>query len=156
MHDTGFEVRHEENLREHYAKTLAAWCANLDAHWGEAVQEVGQGTARVWRLYMAGSRLGFDRNDIELHQVLGVGCAPTALGHAAAARLGAAPGASRLSYRTGRVSRSAAADRPLPAHHPLTLTSRMPEMHFSSIYGCFPFSVNVASYRIDSVGRHNH
>jgi len=26
----------------------------------------------VWRLYMAGSRLGFDRNQIELHQVLGV------------------------------------------------------------------------------------
>jgi cyclopropane-fatty-acyl-phospholipid synthase len=72
MHDTGFEVRHEENLREHYAKTLAAWCANLDAHWDEAVAEVGQGTARVWRMYMAGSRLGFDRNHIELHQVLGV------------------------------------------------------------------------------------
>jgi cyclopropane-fatty-acyl-phospholipid synthase len=72
MHDTGFEVRHEENLREHYAKTLAAWGANLDKHWTEAVQEVGQGTARVWRLYMAGSRLGFDRNHIELHQVLGV------------------------------------------------------------------------------------
>ena len=72
MHDTGFEVRHEENLREHYAKTLAAWCANLDGHWSEAVQEVGQGTARVWRLYMAGSRLGFDRNHIQLHQVLGV------------------------------------------------------------------------------------
>jgi cyclopropane-fatty-acyl-phospholipid synthase len=72
MHDTGFEVRHEENLREHYAKTLAAWCANLDAHWTEAVKEVGQGTARVWRLYMAGSRLGFDRNHIQLHQVLSV------------------------------------------------------------------------------------
>jgi cyclopropane-fatty-acyl-phospholipid synthase len=72
MHDTGFEVRHEENLREHYAKTLAAWCANLDAHWDEAVAEVGMGTARVWRLYMAGSRLAFDRNHIELHQVLGV------------------------------------------------------------------------------------
>src|SRR5580692_4432839 len=72
MHDTGFEVRHEENLREHYAKTLTAWGANLDAHWDEAVAEVGQGTARVWRLYMAGSRLGFDRNHIELHQVLGV------------------------------------------------------------------------------------
>jgi cyclopropane-fatty-acyl-phospholipid synthase len=70
MHDAGFEVRHEENLREHYARTLAAWCANLDAHWTEAVNEVGQGTARVWRLYMAGSRLGFDRNHIELHQVL--------------------------------------------------------------------------------------
>jgi cyclopropane-fatty-acyl-phospholipid synthase len=24
----------------------------------------------VWRLYMAGSRLAFDRNHIELHQVL--------------------------------------------------------------------------------------
>ena len=76
MHDTGFEARHEENLREHYAKTLAAWCANLDAHWDQAVAEVGQGTARVWRLYMAGSRLGFDRNHIELHQVLGVKLQP--------------------------------------------------------------------------------
>src|SRR5579864_1644104 len=76
MHDTGFEVRHEENLREHYAKTLAAWGDNLDAHWDEAVKEVGQGTARVWRLYMAGSRLGFDRNHIELHQVLGVRLRP--------------------------------------------------------------------------------
>jgi len=72
MHDAGFEVRHEENLREHYAKTLAAWCANLDAHWNQAVTEVGPGTARVWRLYMAGSRLWFDRNHIQLHQVLGV------------------------------------------------------------------------------------
>jgi cyclopropane-fatty-acyl-phospholipid synthase len=70
MHDTGFEVRHEENLREHYAMTLAGWCANLDAHWKEAVAEVGEGTARVWRLYMAGSRLGFERNQIQLHQVL--------------------------------------------------------------------------------------
>jgi cyclopropane-fatty-acyl-phospholipid synthase len=72
MQDNGFEVRHEENLREHYAKTLAAWCANLEAHWNDAVCEVGFGKARVWRLYMAGSRLGFDRNGIQLHQVLGV------------------------------------------------------------------------------------
>jgi cyclopropane-fatty-acyl-phospholipid synthase len=72
MNDTGFEIRHEENLREHYAMTLAGWCANLDAHWDEAVAEVGEGTARVWRLYMAGSRLGFERNVVELHQILGV------------------------------------------------------------------------------------
>jgi cyclopropane-fatty-acyl-phospholipid synthase len=72
MNDSGFEVRHEENLREHYALTLAGWCANLDAHWDEAVAEVGEGTARVWRLYMAGSRLGFERNAVQLHQVLGV------------------------------------------------------------------------------------
>jgi cyclopropane-fatty-acyl-phospholipid synthase len=72
MNGAGFEIRHEENLREHYAMTLTGWCANLDAHWPEAVAEVGQGTARVWRLYMAGSRLGFDRNMVALHQLLGV------------------------------------------------------------------------------------
>jgi cyclopropane-fatty-acyl-phospholipid synthase len=72
MNDTGFEVRHEENLREHYALTLTAWCENLERHWEEAVREVGPQKARVWRLYMAASRLGFERNDIQLHQVLGV------------------------------------------------------------------------------------
>jgi cyclopropane-fatty-acyl-phospholipid synthase len=72
MQDNGFEVRHEENLREHYGRTLAGWCANLSAHWDEAVAEVGPGRARVWALYMAGSRLGFERHTIELHQVLGV------------------------------------------------------------------------------------
>jgi cyclopropane-fatty-acyl-phospholipid synthase len=68
----GLEVRHEENLREHYAMTLRDWCANLDDHWDEAVAEVGAGTARVWALYLAGSRLGFERNEIQLHQVLAV------------------------------------------------------------------------------------
>ncbi|MBO0849827.1 MAG: class I SAM-dependent methyltransferase, partial [Pseudonocardia sp.] len=72
MNRQGFEIRHEENLREHYARTLAGWCANLDAHWDEAVREVGEQRARVWRLYMAASRLGFERNNIQLHQVLGV------------------------------------------------------------------------------------
>lgn len=70
MHDTGFEVRHEENLREHYARTLAGWSANLDAHWDAAVAEVGLGRARTWRLYLVGARLGFVRNQIQLHQVL--------------------------------------------------------------------------------------
>ncbi len=72
MNDNGFEIRHEENLREHYSKTLMAWCDNLDAHWDEAVAEVGMGTARVWKLYMAGCILGFDRNVVQLHQILGV------------------------------------------------------------------------------------
>jgi cyclopropane-fatty-acyl-phospholipid synthase len=72
MQDNGFEVRHEENLREHYAMTLAGWSANLDANWDDAVAEVGLGKARAWALYLAGSRLGFERRTIELHQVLGV------------------------------------------------------------------------------------
>lgn len=70
MHDTGFEVRHEENLREHYAHTLTDWSANLEAHWDEAVAEVGRQRARTWRLYLVGSRIGFESNQIQLHQVL--------------------------------------------------------------------------------------
>jgi cyclopropane-fatty-acyl-phospholipid synthase len=72
LQDNGFEPRHAENLREHYALTLAGWCRNLTDHWDEAVAEVGIGTARVWALYMAASRLGFERNRIQLHQVLAV------------------------------------------------------------------------------------
>jgi cyclopropane-fatty-acyl-phospholipid synthase len=72
MQDVGLEVRHEENLREHYAMTLRGWCANLRDNWDACVAEVGEGTAKVWGLYMAGSRLSFERNEIQLHQVLAV------------------------------------------------------------------------------------
>lgn len=76
MNTAGFEIRHEENLREHYALTLKHWCENLEANWDVAVSESSLGTARVWRLYMAASRLGFDINQIELHQMLGVKLGP--------------------------------------------------------------------------------
>ncbi|WSF98290.1 class I SAM-dependent methyltransferase [Nocardia vinacea] len=72
VHDVGFEVRHEENLREHYAATLAAWCANLVDNWDACVAEVGEGTAKLWGLYMAACRVGFDRNFLQLHQILAV------------------------------------------------------------------------------------
>jgi cyclopropane-fatty-acyl-phospholipid synthase len=72
----GFEVRHEENLREHYARTCAAWAANLERRWDDAVADVGEATAKVWALYLTGSRLGFERNDIQLHQVLLVRLGP--------------------------------------------------------------------------------
>ena len=70
LQDAGMEVQHEENLRPHYAKTLAGWNKNLVDNWDECVAEVGIGTARVWGLYMAGSRMGFDTNEIQLHQIL--------------------------------------------------------------------------------------
>ncbi len=71
MQDNGLEIRHSENLREHYAMTLRDWGANLEKHWTESVDEVGLGRARVWKLYLAMSRLGFSSRRIELHQVLG-------------------------------------------------------------------------------------
>lgn len=70
--NAGFEVRHEENLREHYALTLKHWCANLVRNWDACVADVGEPTARIWGLYMAGSRLGFETNGVQLHQVLAV------------------------------------------------------------------------------------
>jgi cyclopropane-fatty-acyl-phospholipid synthase len=70
MEDAGLEVQHHENLRVHYGRTLEQWCRNLVEHWDECVAEAGLATTKVWGLYMAGSRLAFERNGIQLHQVL--------------------------------------------------------------------------------------
>ena len=72
MQDTGFELRHLETLREHYALTLRHWVENLEANWDSAVREVGEARARVWRLYMAASAIGFERHRLEVHQALAV------------------------------------------------------------------------------------
>jgi cyclopropane-fatty-acyl-phospholipid synthase len=68
----GFEVRDVESLREHYALTLRAWVANLEANWDRAVALTSPGRARVWRLYMAVSALAFEANRIGVNQVLAV------------------------------------------------------------------------------------
>lgn len=72
VQESGFEVLHEENFRHHYAMTLRDWCRNLVAHWDEAVAEVGLPIAKIWGLYMAASRVGFEQNKIQLHHVLAV------------------------------------------------------------------------------------
>ena len=70
VENAGLEVQHQENIRRHYAKTLAGWNKNLVEHWDACVAEVGLATAKVWGLYMAGSRVGFEINQIQLHHVL--------------------------------------------------------------------------------------
>jgi len=72
MQQDGFEVRHLESLREHYGLTLRAWVANLEGQWDEAVGLASEGRARVWRLYMAASAVGFEAGRIQVHQVLAV------------------------------------------------------------------------------------
>ncbi|MFI6999982.1 class I SAM-dependent methyltransferase [Nocardia sp. NPDC050175] len=72
MQRAGFEVRDVEALREHYALTLRAWVANLESAWDQAVSLASEGRARIWRLYMAASALGFEDGGLGLHQVLGV------------------------------------------------------------------------------------
>jgi cyclopropane-fatty-acyl-phospholipid synthase len=71
MEKAGFEVRDVESLREHYARTLRSWVANLEANWDEAVRLVGRARAKIWHLYMAGSAIGFEDNGIAIHQILG-------------------------------------------------------------------------------------
>lgn len=70
----GFEVRDVESLREHYALTLRAWVANLEDNWAQAVDLSTAGRARIWRLYMAGSALGFTANRLGVNQILAVKC----------------------------------------------------------------------------------
>jgi cyclopropane-fatty-acyl-phospholipid synthase len=70
VQQSGFEVRHLEALREHYGLTLRRWVANLEAAWDEAVAEVGEARARVWRLYMAGSAVNFEAGRTQVHHVL--------------------------------------------------------------------------------------
>ncbi len=72
LENSGFEVRDDEALRERYPRTLRAWAHNLDEHWDEAVALVGEGRARVWRLYITASALSFEQGNIGLHQVLAV------------------------------------------------------------------------------------
>lgn len=66
----GFEVRHVESLRPHYARTLRHWVANLERRWDEAVAAGGETVARTWRLYMAGATIGFETASLDVHQQL--------------------------------------------------------------------------------------
>lgn len=66
----GLELRDVEQLRPHYARTLEHWTANLEASYDEVVEAVGERTARVWRAYLAGCVLGFERGDLGVIQIL--------------------------------------------------------------------------------------
>jgi cyclopropane-fatty-acyl-phospholipid synthase len=70
VQEAGFEVRHLESLREHYGLTLRRWVANLEREWDRAVAEVGEGRARVWRLYMAASAVNFEKGRTQIHHIL--------------------------------------------------------------------------------------
>ncbi|OEV11911.1 class I SAM-dependent methyltransferase [Streptomyces nanshensis] len=72
LEEAGFEVRDLESLREHYALTLRAWVANLEAGFDRAARLASYGRARVWQLYMAASALAFEHNRIGVNQILAV------------------------------------------------------------------------------------
>jgi cyclopropane-fatty-acyl-phospholipid synthase len=66
----GFEARDAESLREHYAHTLRHWGRRLEASHAAAVEQVGETTYRVWRLYLAASAHAFAVGRISVVQLL--------------------------------------------------------------------------------------
>ncbi|MDE3133344.1 MAG: class I SAM-dependent methyltransferase [Acidobacteriota bacterium] len=70
MHAAGLEIRDVESLRDHYTLTLRHWLTNLESGYEDAVREIGEERARVWRLYLAGSAAAFASGAISVFQTL--------------------------------------------------------------------------------------
>ena len=81
LHDmarAGLEMVDTENLRPHYARTLWEWSDRLEAQLpaaravlhAQSGAERGEKALRAYRLYLAGSALGFERGWMALHQML--------------------------------------------------------------------------------------
>ena len=76
----GLEMVDAENLRPHYARTLWAWSDALEARLEEARRVLAAGgggdlqqaqrVLQAYRLYLAGSAMGFERGWMSLHQLL--------------------------------------------------------------------------------------
>ena len=70
MAEAGLEGVDTENLRPHYARTLWGWSDGLEAQLDRARTLVGERVVRAYRLYLAGSAMGFERGWLALHQML--------------------------------------------------------------------------------------
>jgi cyclopropane-fatty-acyl-phospholipid synthase len=70
MQEGGLEVFDVENLRRHYAKTCGIWADNLEARADEVRKAVDDRRFRIWRIYLAGSSYGFERDWMSLYQVV--------------------------------------------------------------------------------------
>ena len=69
LEPAGFSVLDVENLRPHYARTLAHWLTRFDRH-AERIASVFDDTfVRAWRLYLAGSQAAFSTGWLQLFQV---------------------------------------------------------------------------------------
>ena len=66
----GLECADVENLRPHYAKTLWHWVDRLENNADQARELVGEKKFRIWRTYMGGFAVAFERNWDAIYQVL--------------------------------------------------------------------------------------
>ncbi|BCG04438.1 hypothetical protein PPGU19_090060 (plasmid) [Paraburkholderia sp. PGU19] len=62
-----------ECLRPHYARTLWHWADALETHLDDAYRVLGKDAekiTRAYRMYLAGSAMGFERGWTSLYQIL--------------------------------------------------------------------------------------
>ena len=70
MCEAQFEPLDLENLRPHYARTLWAWSDALEAQLAKARELTRESVVRSYRLYLAGSAMGFEQGWMGLFQML--------------------------------------------------------------------------------------
>jgi cyclopropane-fatty-acyl-phospholipid synthase len=70
MSEAGFEALDLENLRPHYARTLWAWSDALESRLDAARRLTSERVVRAYRLYLAGSAMGFEQGWMSLFQML--------------------------------------------------------------------------------------
>ncbi|MCC7084987.1 MAG: class I SAM-dependent methyltransferase [Pirellulales bacterium] len=68
--DAGLYVLDVENLRKHYAQTIACWIANYHAAATEIIRRRGREFFRTWSLYLHASEAGFRYGKMELWQTV--------------------------------------------------------------------------------------
>lgn len=66
----GFSILDVENLRLHYARTLAHWLGRFDAHAERIRDSYDEAFVRAWRLYLTGSIAAFEVGALQLFQVV--------------------------------------------------------------------------------------
>jgi cyclopropane-fatty-acyl-phospholipid synthase len=70
LEPAGLSVLDVENLRFHYARTLAHWSERFEAAFERVKARYGSWFSRAWRLYLAGSQAAFQAGSLQLFQVL--------------------------------------------------------------------------------------
>ena len=66
----GLESTDLEDLRPHYARTLALWLARLERNRDAVIEAGGVERYRVWRMYLAGMAQAFDRGWLSIAQIV--------------------------------------------------------------------------------------
>ncbi len=66
----GLEATDIESLRRHYARTCMEWASRLEANRERAISLAGDKRYRIWQIYLAGCAHGFEREWMNIYQVL--------------------------------------------------------------------------------------